>query len=154
MSLAVSVNFPAPFCRGRLLHVDEDATLLSVLWVALGDNKSLHGLHFNSRDLTKQEKTGAVSFKVSHHRRKRSSGARAEKARDGGLELVTNARGQPSNTHARPGRLWKQCSSGSEATGRPTRYQSYCSLLLKSRGWHTGFACKKFSAKKKPTARP
>ena len=27
-----------PFCRGRLLHVDEDATLLSMLRVALGDN--------------------------------------------------------------------------------------------------------------------
>ena len=43
--VAVSVNFPAdkkPFCSGRLLHVDEDATLLSVLLVALGDNKSLN----------------------------------------------------------------------------------------------------------------
>ena len=69
--------------------MDEDATLLSVLRVAIGDNKSLHASHFNSRDLTKQEKTGAVSFKVSHHRRKRSSGAQAEEARDGGLELVT-----------------------------------------------------------------
>ena len=42
--MAVSVNFPAdkkPFCRGRLLHVDEDATLLSVLRVALGDNEFL-----------------------------------------------------------------------------------------------------------------
>ena len=45
MPVAVSVNFPAdkkPFCRGRLLHVDEDATLLSVLWVALGENESLN----------------------------------------------------------------------------------------------------------------
>ena len=29
------------FCRGRLLHMNEDATLLSVLRVALGDNESL-----------------------------------------------------------------------------------------------------------------
>ena len=44
MPVAVSVNFPAdkkPFCRGRLLHVDEDTTLLSVLRVALGDNEFL-----------------------------------------------------------------------------------------------------------------
>ena len=42
--MPVAVCFPAdkkPFCRGRLLHVDEDATLLSVLRVALGDNESL-----------------------------------------------------------------------------------------------------------------
>ena len=31
-----------PFCRGRLLHVDEDATLLSVLRVALGDHEFLN----------------------------------------------------------------------------------------------------------------
>ena len=31
---------------------------------------------------------------------------------------------------------------------------SCCSLLLKSTGWHTAFACKKTSSKKKPTARP
>ena len=30
------------FCRGRLLHGDEDATLLSVLRVAPGDNESLN----------------------------------------------------------------------------------------------------------------
>ena len=40
MPVAVSVNFPGdkkPFCRGRLLHVDdEEATLLSVWQVALG----------------------------------------------------------------------------------------------------------------------
>ena len=42
--MPVAVNFPAdkkPFCRGRLLHVDEDATLLSVWRVPLGDNESL-----------------------------------------------------------------------------------------------------------------
>ena len=32
-------------------------------------------------------------------------------------------------------------------------YRSYCYLFLKSWGWHTGFVCKKFSAKKK-TDRP
>ena len=39
------LNFPADkkrFCRGRLLHADEDATLLSVLRVALGDDESLN----------------------------------------------------------------------------------------------------------------
>ena len=49
--------------------MDEDATLLSVLRVALGDNESLnyiHASHFNSRDLTKQEKTGAMSFLKFH----------------------------------------------------------------------------------------
>ena len=43
MPVAVSVNFPGdkkPFCGGRLLHVDdEEATLLSVWQVALGDNE-------------------------------------------------------------------------------------------------------------------
>ena len=42
--MPVAVNFPAdkkPVCRGRLLHVGEDTTLLSVLRVALGDNESL-----------------------------------------------------------------------------------------------------------------
>ena len=88
MPVAESVNFPTdkkPFCRGRLLHVDGDATCCGLL----GDNEALHASHFNSRDqfLTKQEKTGAMSF--SHHRRKRSSGAQGEEARDSGLELVT-----------------------------------------------------------------
>ena len=51
--------------------MDEDATLLSVLRVALGDNESLNStLRFltpeNSRELlrqvTKQDKTGTMSF--------------------------------------------------------------------------------------------
>ena len=54
MPVAVSVNFPVdkPFCRGRRLRVDEDATLLSMLRVALGDNMSLHTSHVYSRDWT------------------------------------------------------------------------------------------------------
>ena len=158
----------------------EDATLLSVLRVALGDNKSLHASHFNSRDLTKQEKTGAVSFKVSHHRRKRSSGrgARAEEARDSTADLSslhTYVANRPSHTRglgdsginvllaARLKFFYMQIryanlyfsragnSNFGSVTGR--RNQSCCSLLLKSRDWHTGFACKKISAKKK-TDRP
>ena len=63
MPVAGSVNFPAdkkPFCRGRLLQVDGDATCyglrleITSLWI--------HASHFNSRDLTKQEKTGAMFF--------------------------------------------------------------------------------------------
>ena len=43
MPVAASVNFPVDkklFCRARLLRLDEDATFLSVLRVALGDNES------------------------------------------------------------------------------------------------------------------
>ena len=88
MPVTVSVNFPADkkdFFRGRLLHVDEDATFLSVLRVALGDNESL--LRFASE--TWRTRRRPVPCLFAHHRRKRSSGARAEEARDNGLELVT-----------------------------------------------------------------
>ena len=95
-----------------------------VLGVALGDNESLHvhASHFHSRDLTKQEKTGALSFFTSSSKTiKRSSSQR--EVRDTGLELVTGMvrtlriRGQTSNTHVRPRRRWQRRSSGSEATG-------------------------------------
>ena len=52
--VAVSVNFPAwtriLFSRGRLLHVVEDATLLSVFRVTLGGNESF--MHYTLRILT------------------------------------------------------------------------------------------------------
>ena len=114
MPMAVSVNFPAgkkPFCRGRLLHVDEDATLLSVLRVALGDNDSFASLRF--RDLTKQEKTSAMSFFTSSSKTiKRSSSRRSSRQRTRARH--TNVANRP---HARPGRLWQRRSSGGEVTG-------------------------------------
>ena len=70
--------------------------------VALGDNEALNymnTLRILTQDLTKQEKTGALSF--SHHRRKRSSGAQGEEARDIGLELVTRIRTWPTVQHTR-----------------------------------------------------
>ena len=83
--------------------------------------KSVSG-HLNSRDLTKQEKTGAMSsFTSSSKTIKRSSSRRLRKK----LETADSSSlfvrmcyvcGQPSNTHARPGRLWQRRSSGSEAT--------------------------------------
>ena len=60
----------------------------------------------------------------SHHRRKRSSGARAEEPRDSDSSSL-HLCGQPFNTHARPGWLWQRRSSGSEATG--TRVTVPCS---------------------------
>ena len=83
-----------PFCRGRLLHVDEDATSRErspVLGVALGDNESLNytlRISIQELDLTKQEKTGAMSFFTSSSKTIKRSSSRRE-ARDSGLELVT-----------------------------------------------------------------
>ena len=56
-----------PFCRGRLLRVDQDAKLLSLLRVVLGDSESLDSMLCTltpdpARNLTSQEKTGAMSF--------------------------------------------------------------------------------------------
>ena len=123
---AVSVNFPAdkkPFCRGRLQHVDEDATLLSVLRVVLGDNESFATLRF--RDLTKQEKIGTMSFFTSSSKTiKRSSSRRSlETANSNSLHL----RGQPSNTHVHA--AWATLAT-TFFWQRGYRYQSYCSLLL------------------------
>ena len=157
MPVAVSVNFPAekkPFCRGRLLHVDEDATL-SVLRVALGGSESLNPTL--RRDLTKQERPAPCLF--SHHRRQRSSRARAEEARDSGLELVTCTYVTPTVDVQHTRAAWATLAT-TFFWQRGYRYmhqrlalgQSYCSLFLK--GWHTGCTCKKISAKKKPTARP
>ena len=92
------VNFPADkklaFCRGsgRLLHVDEDATLLSVLRVALGDNESLNYTLRIFSPGTWRSRIRPAPCLFSHHRRKRSSGARAEEqeAQNSGLELVTH----------------------------------------------------------------
>ena len=88
----------------------------------------------------------------SYHCQTQSSGARTEEARDSGLELIT--RGQPSNAHTRPGRLWQRHSSSSDMYVWKSGYQTYCSLFLKSRGWHTGFVCKKCSAKNKTNNPP
>ena len=87
----------------------------------------------------------------SHHRRKRSSGARAEEQEAGQRTRAryTYVRGQLSNTHA----AWATLAT-TFFWQRGYRYQSYCSLHLKSIGWHTGFACKNFSAKKKKPDRP
>ena len=103
MPVAVTVNFPTekkPYCRGHLLHVDENATLFSVLRVALRDNESLN--YTLRSNLIKQERPAPCLF--SHHRRKRSSGAQAEEAQDSGLELVTCTyvtNFTASNTHTR-----------------------------------------------------
>ena len=133
------------FCRGRLLHVDdEEATLLSAWRVALGDNElSNYTLRILTPETWRSRRRPAPC-----HRRKRASGARAEEARDSGLELVTRTWLTVQHTRAAWATLattffWQQ----------GYRYQSYCYLLLKSRGWHTGFACKQISAKKK-TDRP
>ena len=69
------------------MHVDEGmayATLLLVLQIALGDNDSLNFTpsHFNSRDLMKHEKTGAMSFFTSSSKTiKRSSSQRSSRQR-------------------------------------------------------------------------
>ena len=104
MPVAESVNFPADkklfagtsSARGRGCHV---------LRVALGDNESLkHASHFNSRDLTKQEKTGTMSFFTSSSKTiKRSSRRRSSRQRT--RARYTYVRGQPSDTQARPGTL-------------------------------------------------
>ena len=81
--------------RGRGCHV---------LPVALGDDESLHASRFNSRDLTKQEKTGAMSFFTSSSKTiKRSSRRRSSRQRT--RARYTYVRGQPSDTQARPGIL-------------------------------------------------
>ena len=151
MPVAVSVNFPAdkkPFCRRRrLLHVDEDATLLSVLRVALGDNES-----FCNASLQRPDEAGEDRCHVCFHIIVENDQAELEpKMLETANSSSLHQRGQPSNTNARPGRLWQRRSSGSEATG--TRVTVPCSWKVEV---GTGFACtcKKFSAKKKPTARP
>ena len=81
-----------PFCRGHLLHADEDATLLSVLRVALGDNHDNKSLNSTLRILTPetwQRRRRPAPCLFLPHRRTRSSGAWAEEARGSGLELVT-----------------------------------------------------------------
>ena len=94
MPVAVSVNFTAdnkPFCRGPLLHVDEDATLLSVLLFALG--VKIESLNFTLHILTpetRRSRRRPAPCLFSHHRRTRSSGAQFEEARDSGLELVAD----------------------------------------------------------------
>ena len=103
MPVAASVNFSAdkkPFCRGRLLHVDEDATLLSVLGVALGDNESFNYTLRILTPETRRSRRRPAPCLFSHHRRKRSSGGRAEEARDNGLELVacTYVANRPTHT--------------------------------------------------------
>ena len=125
-AMPVAVFIKKPFCRGRLLQVDEDATLLSVLWVALEDNESLN---YTLRILTPEtwrSRRRPATCLFSHHHRKQSSGAWAEEARDSGLELVTRTR--PTVQHTRAawhGRLWQRLSSGSEATS--TRVTAPCS---------------------------
>ena len=99
--VAVSVNFPAekkPFCRSHLLHVDENATLLSVLRVALGDNETLNSTLRILTPKTWRSRRRPAPCLFSHHR-KRSSGARAEEARDSGLELVTRRLTCPKAGH-------------------------------------------------------
>ena len=94
MPVAVSVNVPAdknPFCRGRLLHLDEDATLLSVLRVALGDNESLiYALRFQLQrpDEAGEDRRHVRFFHVIVEN-DQADRARAEEALDSGLELVT-----------------------------------------------------------------
>ena len=91
-----------PFCRGRLLHVDEDATLLSVLRVALGDNESLNStlrtLAPETRRSTSRRRPAQCLS--SHHRGTRSSEARSKEARDSGLELVTSTWSTVQHTRA------------------------------------------------------
>ena len=114
-AMPVAVSVKKPVCRGRLLQVDEDATLLSVLRVALEDNKSLN---YTLRILTPEtwrSRRRPAPCLFSHHRRKRSSGAQSEEARDSGLELVTRTRSTVQYTRA-AGR-GQRLSSGSEATG-------------------------------------
>ena len=78
--LSTSPRIRSLFCRGRLLHLDEDATLLSMFRVALGDNESLN--YTLRRDLMKQEKTGAMSFFTSSSKTiKRSSSQRTRSSR-------------------------------------------------------------------------
>ena len=155
MPVAESVNFPAdkkPFCRGRLLHVDGDATCCG-LRLEITSLLIRLSLNYTLRILTPEtwrSRRRPAPCLFPHHRRKQSSGAQGEGARDSGLELVTRTYVANRPTHRRGLVLWQRRSSVSEATGTT----SYCSLLLKSRGRHTGFACKKFSAKKKKTDRP
>ena len=122
----ISVNFLAdkkPFCRGRLLHLDEDATLLSMLQVALGDNKSLHASHLNFRDQTKQEKTGAMSFftsswkTINDQAKLEPKNKKLETSASRSLHVRTWPTVQHTHTHtharararcARPGQLWQR----------------------------------------------
>ena len=103
--------------RGRGCHI------ALVLRVALGDNKSLnydvHASHFNSRDLTKREKTGAMSFFTSSSKTiKRSSNRRTRSSRQRIQARFTYERGQPSNSTLATTFFWQ----------RGNRYQS--SLLF------------------------
>ena len=149
--MPVAVNFPAgkkPFCRGRLLHVGEDATLLSVLRVALGDNVGgfAHASHLNSRDLTKQ-KTGAHVFNhiIVEHDQAELESKKLETTDSSSLHV--DLRGQPSQ-HTRAAWVtlattffWQRCSvtvpcSWKVQVGKPHLH------------------VKKFQQKKKKTDRP
>ena len=148
--LSTSPRTKSPFCRGRLLHLDEDATLLSVLRVALGDNESL--LRFASE--TWRSRRRPVPCLFSHHRRKRSSGARAEEARDSGLELVRGTPTWPTVQHTRA--AWATLATTFfwqlEATG--TRVTVPCSWKVEVGIPDLRVHVKNFQQKKnRPTAR-
>ena len=121
-----------------------------VLRVALGDNESRFAF---TPETWRSSWRGSAPCLFSHHRRKRSSGAQAEEAWDSGPELVTRTCTYVANrpTHTRG-------LGDSSALARTFfwqwgyRYQSYCFLLLKSKGWHTDLRVKMFNKKK--TDRP
>ena len=113
--------------------------LVSVLRVVLGDNESCDSTLciFTPETGRCRRKLVPCLFSFSHQTQ--SSGARAGEARGSGLDFVT--RGQPSNTH-----LWPGCDNQRHSSGSYVLKPGYQS---KSRGWHSGFVCEKFSAKNK-----
>ena len=97
----------------------------------------------------KQEKTGAMSFFTWLLKTiKRSSSRRSSRLRT--RAHYTYVANRPICTQARP---VGDSGNGVLLSARLSEF-NYCSLLLNSRGWHTGFACKKnFSKKSLPPAR-
>ena len=123
MPVAVSVNFPAdkkPFCRGRFLHVDEDATLL---WCC---GLRLEITSFCYASLQRPDEAGEDRCHVFFHIIVENDQAELEpKKLETADSSSSHQRRQSSNTYARPGRLWQRHSSGAEATG--TRVTVPCS---------------------------
>ena len=150
--VAASVNFPVDkklFGTGRLLRVDEDATLLSVLRVALGDNKSWDSTLPIFTSETGRPRRRPASCLSSH--RKRWSGTWAEEARGSGLKLIT--RGQPSNhTHTRADRTINDVFLATTSENQAARVTVPCSWKVEV--GILDLCVKKISAKNKTDRQP